>query len=1048
MSETTLISPLLDGFTMGQSMGEHDGVSCCPAIKEDKKYIVKVITVPASQVQLDALLLAGAYKDPADAMEYYRQVSEDILKEAEFLKKLSQLDGFLSYEGWQLVPITRKRLGYQVYLVGTYKRTLERYLRKNPVTHLEAINLGLDLCAALTVCRQAGSLYVALKPGNIFVSDKKQYRIGDLGFISLDALSYTALPKKYQSRYTPPELFDPMEPLNLTADTYALGMILYQLYNDGQLPHKDKAPAQELPSPANADYELAEIIMKAIHPDPKERWNSPADLGKALASYMQRNAVNDTPITPHTPLDASAIAALGETVSEEPAAEQPVPAPAQEAEQPAQEAAEEEAPEAAPEDGESRAEAAADLPEAPEPSGMTAAEPTQDFSESTEPEPFAPEAAVAEAVQTEAAAAEPETASEEIQEAPAAQDPEKSDVQSLSYEEIMRLDVDSLEALIDEPEEATPVPQPPKDDFPGILNKAEDLIQHETPAGVVLPKPSEPEDPFAFARDDSEEADDSDVPREPLLPEADVKTPARKKERKYADPKYKRRTKKLIRTLTFLLALSLAGLAGFWYYQNIYLQAIDRILINGTRDQLTVTVDTDIQDSLLTVTCSDSHGKSSRQPLSGGTAVFTDLSPSTVYTIQLDVSGFHKLTGKTSDVFTTDATTNILSFTSVGGTEDGAVVLSFTSEGDEPNRWSVSYSAEGEEAKSVSFEGHSVEISGLSVGKMYTFTLDAGDNLTLGGQKTLQLMGSRLILAENLKVSADSDSEITLTWDAPGDVLVDSWDVRCYSDNGYDERQTVTDTRAVFMGIDPSNSYTLEVVASGMTKAARTGVTANPIRIESLSIKDTDSRKLTASWEYAGNAPKGGWLLIYTIDGGSQSVVKADKATADITPRIPGAKYTLTLQSASGASVLGGTQTYTCPEAADFDQFDFSLHSLQADLLVTPESDKWYAEDVDSSDFATTFASGDSISVALRNSNSFYLPGTEVEVLYVIRDTYGNVLSDYSTAQRVYWKNIWQGGNRQNGELTLPKVPTEAGNYVLDLYVEGMLLAKLPFTIA
>ena len=67
----------------------------------------------------------------------------------------------------------------------------------------------------------------------------------------------------------------------------------------------------------------------------------------------------------------------------------------------------------------------------------------------------------------------------------------------------------------------------------------------------------------------------------------------RKKQKKYADPKYKRRTKRLIATLTFLVALCMAGLAGFWYYQNIYLQAINRILISGTRDQLTVLVDTE-----------------------------------------------------------------------------------------------------------------------------------------------------------------------------------------------------------------------------------------------------------------------------------------------------------------------------------------------------------------------------------------------------------------------------------------------------------------------
>ena len=43
LAETELISPLLDGFAMGNPMSSHDGVRCCPAIKEnsDEKYIVK-----------------------------------------------------------------------------------------------------------------------------------------------------------------------------------------------------------------------------------------------------------------------------------------------------------------------------------------------------------------------------------------------------------------------------------------------------------------------------------------------------------------------------------------------------------------------------------------------------------------------------------------------------------------------------------------------------------------------------------------------------------------------------------------------------------------------------------------------------------------------------------------------------------------------------------------------------------------------------------------------------------------------------------------------
>lgn len=120
LAETELISPLLDGFAMGNPMSSHDGVRCCPAIKEnsDEKYIVKIISVPAAQTQMDAMLLAGAYKDMAGAMDYFKGVADDVEKEAEFLQKLSKLEGFLPYDGWQTVPIKRRRLGYEVYLVS------------------------------------------------------------------------------------------------------------------------------------------------------------------------------------------------------------------------------------------------------------------------------------------------------------------------------------------------------------------------------------------------------------------------------------------------------------------------------------------------------------------------------------------------------------------------------------------------------------------------------------------------------------------------------------------------------------------------------------------------------------------------------------------------------------------------------------------------------------------------------------------------------------------------------------------------------------------
>ena len=118
MSEPKLISPMLDGFILGAPISDHDGVRCYPAIKEnsDNKYIVKVISVPASQVQLDALLLTGAYPDPGSAMDYFKTVADGVDEEAALLKKLAKLEGFLPYDEWQIVPMEENRLGYDIYL--------------------------------------------------------------------------------------------------------------------------------------------------------------------------------------------------------------------------------------------------------------------------------------------------------------------------------------------------------------------------------------------------------------------------------------------------------------------------------------------------------------------------------------------------------------------------------------------------------------------------------------------------------------------------------------------------------------------------------------------------------------------------------------------------------------------------------------------------------------------------------------------------------------------------------------------------------------------
>ncbi len=303
MSERRMISPLLDGCMVADAISDCTGIRCYPVQRETtgERYILKVISVPHSTAQVAALLLSGTCKNREEAAEYYLEAAKNVVREKIVLNNLSKAEGFFPYDFVQVEPL-KDGIGYDVYLMASYRRSAERMLLGTAPTNLLAMNLALDMCTALAACRRAGYVYVDLKPSNIFFTEEKGFRIGDLGFVALENLQSTTLAEKYHSAYSPAEVKDPMAVLNSTVDTYALGMILYQIYNGGQLP----AEGEPLAAPAFADYELAEIILKACAEDPAERWQEPAALGRALVSYVQRNSINDTPITPVIPVQEEA----------------------------------------------------------------------------------------------------------------------------------------------------------------------------------------------------------------------------------------------------------------------------------------------------------------------------------------------------------------------------------------------------------------------------------------------------------------------------------------------------------------------------------------------------------------------------------------------------------------------------------------------------------------------------------------------------------------------------------------------------------------------
>ena len=998
MSESNLVSPLLDGFALGAPMSSRPGVCCCPAMKEgsDQKYIVKILSMPASQTQLDALLVTGAYKDPAAALDYFRQQADDAAAEAEFLQSMAALDGFQSYDGWQVSPMKKNRLGYHVYLVSKYGRTLEKNLRRTAITHLQAVNMALDLCAALSLCRRAGHLYVDLKPTNVFADESGHYRIGDLGFVSTKFLDYTSMPEKYLSAYCAPEARDPMATLNLTMDTYALGMILYRVYNGGKLPQLPEDPAQPLDPPTYADEDMTQLILKAVARKPEDRYADPADLGQALVAYLQAHGPEDIPIAPPAPQEPAAPAA--EAQPESPAE----PAPAEEP-------------------------SAEGTPTEDAPAGAAPGEPT----------------------------ASTDAILEELSE-----DPMLSDLSD------------------SEPDSSAPGGDPLTDstirmDFQQVTAAApaEDVLDQGTvrfsPAAVAVAEaaaapeqPAEPEDDVVFpviAPKTQEDAFDLDseldavkdllqTPKYPNMAPRPVRKPVMQNVTPVDVEKNRRGKAPLIISLLLVLAVGV-GFFSYWFYNNFYLLSVNGIQVTGTQNEMTVTLDTDIADSLLTVSCTDVYGNTLSSPVSGGKAVFTNLSPNALYNVLVNVDGLHKLTGQISDVFTTEGQTEVVSLTAVVGQEEGSVLLNLTVSGHEPEGWVASAACEGEDNIMQNFTGHSVTLKGLRVGKEYTIRLTTSDNSQLVGETSIKYTVQSLVSASNLAVISRLDGDLTIGWDAPA-TPVASWTVRCYADD-YDETQAVTSTIATFRGTVNEKSYTVEVTPAGMTQPTRLTISANPISITAFDVTENEDGGLDVTWSFEGKAPADGWLLMYSLNSSSSSsVVKCSEAKGTISPKIPGTTYNLTLQLTDDTSIFGGTKSYTTANPDTFSTQGLSADKITSKLLKTPSDSNWLADNLSSDDYTDTFQSGDKLSMVLEATAKFYVNHEDISVMYVYRDADGNPIPSLVSTDTIDWYDLFFDGNYQLGELDLPKAPTESGSYSVTVYFNGAPVANNNFTIA
>ena len=171
----------------------------------------------------------------------------------------------------------------------------------------EIIKLGRDVCRALVYCEKIDIIHRDIKPANLFVDRFGDYKVGDFGASRrMDTVHIAETMTGVGTiSYMAPEIFRGRS-YNNTVDIYSLGLVLYQLLNNGRmpfLPEGDSYTTQDIDS-ANyrrlhgtpvptlvgrsvggemIDSRLDAVVRRACAMDPADRYQSAKEFYDALA---------------------------------------------------------------------------------------------------------------------------------------------------------------------------------------------------------------------------------------------------------------------------------------------------------------------------------------------------------------------------------------------------------------------------------------------------------------------------------------------------------------------------------------------------------------------------------------------------------------------------------------------------------------------------------------------------------------------------------------------------------------------------------------------
>ena len=160
--------------------------------------------------------------------------------------------------------------------------TLRQLTTRGRLSTQEALAIIPQICDALQYAHDLGIVHRDIKPENILLSRRGQVKIADFGLAKLMGTQREALPVPLTATigavgtplYMAPEQIRTPHDVDHRADIYSLGVVFYQLLT-GELPGDDTIKPSQI---SQVDVRLDEVVMRALHHEPGERFQSAQEL--------------------------------------------------------------------------------------------------------------------------------------------------------------------------------------------------------------------------------------------------------------------------------------------------------------------------------------------------------------------------------------------------------------------------------------------------------------------------------------------------------------------------------------------------------------------------------------------------------------------------------------------------------------------------------------------------------------------------------------------------------------------------------------------------